>query len=130
MCSRGARRYSVQLLGPIREAVSAISAYSCVGLHRLRAVLVATPPPPAAWTPQPPAYPPPSRPSELAGLYVVVERELRPGRLSLFAALGALGRTALDLRKCAGGSLAGFGIARRSCGRPAGGSLLSAAEKR
>ena len=61
--------------------------------------------------------------SALARLDVVVERELRPGRLSLFfpAGPGTLGRIALDLRKCAGGSLAGFGIARRSCGRPAGG---------
>ena len=60
--------------------------------------------------------------SALARLRVdTVERELRPGRLSLFAGPGTLGRIALDLRKCAGGSLAGFGIARRSCGRPAGG---------
>jgi hypothetical protein len=56
----------------------------------------------------------------LAGLDVEVERELRPGRLLMFAGLGTLGRTTLDLQKCFSGSLAGIGIARRSCGRPAG----------
>jgi hypothetical protein len=40
----------------------------------------------------------------------------------VFAGLGTLGGTGLDLRKYFSGSLAGIGMARRSCGRPAGGA--------
>jgi hypothetical protein len=44
----------------------------------------------------------------------------------VFAGLGTLGNTAPELRECFATSLAGIGIARRSCGRAAGDEALSA----
>ena len=42
--------------------------------------------------------------------HVVVQRELGPGRLLMFAGLGTLGGTPLDLRKCFSGSFAGSAL--------------------